>query len=65
MRSLFTGLTLLIVFGTVGCSKSKTDEGEMPPPKAPINNNAPGASTAGAAPTDPSVPKPGLKGGRK
>jgi hypothetical protein len=45
-----------------GCA-SKQEEGSGPPITAPINNNAPEAKNAPAAPgPGPDVPRPGRKG---
>jgi hypothetical protein len=62
MISVF--LALLVTFVLTGCSSKEEDKGGGPPITAPINNNAPEAKNAPAAPdAGPGVPKPGGKRG--
>jgi hypothetical protein len=57
---VLASLSALCCFGLLtGCSGNKADEGTDLKTTAPINNNAPEAKTAGAAPVDPSIPPPG------
>ncbi len=58
-------LVLLIVV-VLGCSKKASEEDNAPPPNAPINNNAPQAKGAPAAPgPGADVPSPGGRGLKK
>ena len=70
MRKGWLGLLVLLVPLVAGCSSKQADD-SGPPITAPINNNAPEAKNAPAAPgPGPDVPRMGpggggLKGGMK
>ena len=52
-------IPVLLLPVMAGCGSSKEEE-NAPPPNAPINNNAPEAKSAPAAPgPGPDVPRPG------
>jgi len=60
-RMLLLGTVLLLMgVGLWGCSSSETkDEKSTLSTTAPVNNNAPEAKGAEAAPRDPSIAPPG------
>ena len=62
MKSKLAILSLLFAAVLLaGCASNDPPKQEPPPAGAPINNNAPGAADAPAAPVNPDVPRPGHK----
>ena len=62
-NTLFFGMVLLLIgIGLSGCSSESRDDNKGTlHSTAPINNSAPEAKTAPAAPVDPSIIYPGDK----
>jgi len=59
MRKNWLAVSVLVMaLFLIGCG-AKEEEKDAPPPNAPINNNAPEAKNAPAAPVSAGVPRPG------
>jgi len=54
-----------LTIAAIGCGGEKKEETGNVPSTAPVNNNAPEAKNAQAAPRDPSIVMPGGGGGGK